>query len=144
MTPLQMAMVAAGIANDGVVMKPYLVKRVTDSEGTEIEGEDPEELDTAMSEESAAKLKEMMVNVVNLGTAGAAKIPGVTVGGKTGTAETAEGRAPHAWFISFAPAEDPKIAVALIVESGSAGNDASGGQTAAPIAKSVMEAVLGK
>ncbi|WP_068920485.1 peptidoglycan D,D-transpeptidase FtsI family protein [Planobispora rosea] len=144
MTPLQMAMVAAGIANDGVVMKPYLVKRVTDAEGTEIQGEDREELSTAMSPESAAKLQEMMVNVVELGTAGAAKIPGVKVGGKTGTAETAEGRAPHAWFISFAPADDPQIAVALIVESGSAGDDASGGQTAAPIAKSVMEAVLNK
>ncbi|MBG0827043.1 penicillin-binding protein 2 [Planomonospora sp. ID67723] len=144
MTPLQMAMIAAGIANDGVVMKPYLVKKVADAEGGEIETADPEELDTAISEENAAKLQEMMVNVVELGTAGAAKIPGVKVGGKTGTAETAEGRAPHAWFISFAPADDPKIAVALIVESGSAGNDASGGQTAAPIAKSVMEAVLGR
>ncbi|GII04809.1 peptidoglycan D,D-transpeptidase FtsI family protein [Planobispora takensis] len=144
MSPLQMAMVAAGIANNGVVMKPYLVNKVTDAEGGEIKTADPEELDTAMSEENAAKLKEMMVNVVNLGTASAAQIPGETVGGKTGTAETAEGRAPHAWFISFAPADNPKVAVALIVESGSAGNDASGGQTAAPIAKSVMEAVLGR
>ncbi|GAA3161195.1 D,D-transpeptidase PbpA [Planomonospora alba] len=144
MTPLQMAMVAAGIANNGVVMKPYLVEKVADAEGTEIEGADPEELSEAMSEENAAKLKEMMVNVVAKGTAGAAQIPGVTVAGKTGTAETSEGRDPHAWFISFAPAEDPKVAVALIVESGSAGSDASGGQTAAPIAKSVMEAVLNK
>ncbi|MFC7646399.1 penicillin-binding transpeptidase domain-containing protein [Streptosporangium lutulentum] len=63
---------------------------------------------------------------------------------KTGTAETATGQAPHAWFISFAPAEDPKVALALIVESGSAGGEASGGHTAAPIAKSVIEAVLGK
>jgi penicillin-binding protein A len=144
MTPLQMAMIAAGIANNGVVMKPYLVNKIADSEGGEVASADPDELDTAMSEDSARKLQEMMVNVVNKGTASAAQIPGVTVGGKTGTAETAEGRDPHAWFISFAPAEDPKVAVALIVESGSAGSDASGGQTAAPIAKKVMEAVLGR
>ncbi|GAA4182757.1 D,D-transpeptidase PbpA [Streptosporangium oxazolinicum] len=144
MTPLQMAMIAAGIANNGVVMKPYLVNKIADSEGGEVDSANPDELDTAMSEDSARKLQEMMVNVVNKGTASAAQIPGVTVGGKTGTAETAQGRAPHAWFISFAPAEDPKVAVALIVESGSAGSDASGGQTAAPIAKSVMEAVLGR
>jgi penicillin-binding protein A len=144
MTPLQMAMVAAGIANNGVVMKPYLVNKIADSEGGEVENADPEELSTAISEDSARKLKEMMVNVVAKGTASAAQVPGVTVAGKTGTAETSQGSAPHAWFISFAPAEDPKIALALIVESGSAGGDASGGHTAAPIAKSVMEAVLGR
>ncbi|MER5323611.1 peptidoglycan D,D-transpeptidase FtsI family protein [Streptosporangium roseum] len=144
MTPLQMAMIAAGIANNGVVMKPYLVNKIADAEGGEIEGADPEEFTTAISEDTARKLQEMMVNVVNNGTAGAAKIPGVTVAGKTGTAETAQGRDPHAWFISFAPAEDPKVALALMVESGSAGDDASGGHTAAPIAKSVMEAVLGR
>lgn len=137
-------MIAAGIANNGVVMKPYLVNKIADAEGGEIETADPDELDTAMSEDNARKLQEMMVNVVNKGTASAAQIPGVTVAGKTGTAETARGQAPHAWFISFAPAEDPKVAVALIVESGSAGDDASGGHTAAPIAKSVMEAVLGR
>ncbi|WP_030920874.1 peptidoglycan D,D-transpeptidase FtsI family protein [Streptosporangium amethystogenes] len=144
MTPLQMALIAAGIANNGVVMKPYLVNKIADAEGGEIETADPEELSTAMSEDNARKLQEMMINVVNKGTASAAQIPGVTVGGKTGTAETSRGQAPHAWFISFAPAEDPKVAVALIVESGSAGDDASGGHTAAPIAKSVMEAVLGR
>ncbi|MEU6741611.1 peptidoglycan D,D-transpeptidase FtsI family protein [Streptosporangium sandarakinum] len=142
MTPLQMAMVAAGIANNGVVMKPYLVNKIADAEGGEIESADPTELSEAVSEDTARKLREMMVNVVEKGTAGAAKIPGVSVGGKTGTAENAPGKPPHAWFISFAPAEDPKIAVALIVESGSAGGEATGGHTAAPIAKSVMEAVL--
>ncbi|MDP9847823.1 peptidoglycan D,D-transpeptidase FtsI family protein [Streptosporangium lutulentum] len=144
MTPLQMAMVAAGIANNGVVMKPYLVNKIADSEGDEIQSADPEELSTATSEDTARKLKEMMINVVAKGTATAAQVPGVTVAGKTGTAETATGQAPHAWFISFAPAEDPKVALALIVESGSAGGEASGGHTAAPIAKSVIEAVLGK
>ncbi|MER7210592.1 penicillin-binding protein 2 [Streptosporangium sp. NPDC000239] len=144
MTPLQMALVAAGIANDGVVMKPYLVNKIADAEGGEIDSADPDKLSTAMSEENANKLTEMMVSVVSNGTANAAQIPGVSVAGKTGTAETVKGRAPHAWFISFAPAEDPKVALALIVESGSAGDDASGGHTAAPIAKSVMEAVLGR
>ncbi|GAA5047247.1 peptidoglycan glycosyltransferase [Thermocatellispora tengchongensis] len=143
-TPLQMAMVAAGIANNGVVMKPYLVNKIADAEGGEVESAEPEEWTEAVSEETAAKLREMMVSVVQNGTATAAQINGVQVGGKTGTAETSEGQAPHAWFISFAPAEDPKVAVAVIVESGSAGTDASGGVTAAPIAKSVMEAVLNR
>ncbi|MEU4829874.1 penicillin-binding protein 2 [Streptosporangium sp. NPDC023615] len=144
MTPLQMAMIAAGIANNGVVMKPYLVEKIADAEGGQVESADQDVLSTAMSEDNARKLQEMMVNVVDKGTASAAQIPGVKVGGKTGTAETSQGRDPHAWFISFAPAEDPQVAVALIVESGSAGSDASGGQTAAPIAKRVMEAVLGR
>lgn len=144
MTPLQMAMVAAGIANDGTVMKPYLVDKIADSEGGEVETADPEELTEAVSPETAEKLRRMMVSVVQNGTARAAQIPGVEVGGKTGTAETAAGQAPHAWFISFAPANNPKVAVSVIVESGSAGNDASGGATAAPIAKAVIEAVLNR
>ncbi len=86
----------------------------------------------------------MMVSVVANGTANRAQIPGVDVAGKTGTAETADGQPPHAWFISFAPANDPKIALAVLVESGAAkvGAEATGGGTAAPIAKVVMEAVL--
>ncbi|GAA2410466.1 peptidoglycan D,D-transpeptidase FtsI family protein [Nonomuraea africana] len=144
MTPLQMAMIAAGIANDGKVMKPYLVQKITDAKNDTIDEAEPEELSEAVSPETAAKLRQMMVSVVNNGTASRAQIPGVEVGGKTGTAQTAQGRAPHAWFISFAPAQDPQVAVAVIVESGSAGTDASGGQTAAPIAKAVMEAVLAK
>ncbi|MFI7438812.1 peptidoglycan D,D-transpeptidase FtsI family protein [Nonomuraea indica] len=144
MTPLQMAMIAAGIANDGTVMKPYLVNKITDSKGDSIEEAEPDELTEAVSPETAAKLREMMVSVVNNGTANLAQIPGVQVGGKTGTAETSDGKPPHAWFISFAPANDPKIAVAVIVESGAArvGAEATGGGTAAPIAKQVMEAVL--
>jgi peptidoglycan glycosyltransferase len=144
MTPLEMAMIAAGIANDGTVMKPYLVNKVADAEGVEVESADPDTLTEATSPDTARKLRDMMVSVVANGTATAAQIPGVDVGGKTGTAETARGQAPHAWFISFAPAQEPKVAVAVIVESGSAGNDVSGGRTAAPIAKAVMEAVLGR
>jgi peptidoglycan glycosyltransferase len=92
----------------------------------------------------AAELTKMMVNVVRSGTGTAAQLPGITVAGKTGTAETAPGQAAHAWFISFAPADNPRVAVAVFVESGSAGNDASGGTVAAPIARDVMQAVLKK
>ncbi|MEU4230898.1 penicillin-binding protein 2 [Nonomuraea sp. NPDC026600] len=146
MTPLQMAMIAAGIANDGKVMKPYLVNKITDSKGDSIQDAEPEELSEAVSSETAGKLREMMVSVVNNGTANLAQIPGVEVAGKTGTAETADKQPPHAWFISFAPANDPKVAVAIIVESGAAnvGAEATGGHTAAPIGKAVMEAVLNK
>ncbi|MEU7001507.1 penicillin-binding transpeptidase domain-containing protein [Nonomuraea sp. NPDC046570] len=144
MTPLQMAMIAAGIANEGTVMKPYLVKKVTDSKNDVIKEADPDELTEAISPDAAAKMRDMMVSVVANGTANKAQVPGVEVAGKTGTAETVQGQAPHAWFISFAPAKDPKIAIAVIVESGSArvGDEATGGGTAAPIAQKVMEAVL--
>lgn len=142
MTPLQMAMVAAGVANDGVVMKPYLVNKIVGPEGDVIEEADPDELSEAMTPDAARKLKEMMVSVVRQGTATAAQIPGVSVGGKTGTAETADGRPPHAWFIAFAPADEPKVAVAVFVESGAAGDRATGGGTAAPVGRDVMQAVL--
>ncbi|MBB5776127.1 peptidoglycan D,D-transpeptidase FtsI family protein [Nonomuraea jabiensis] len=146
MTPMQMAMIAAGIANDGKVMKPYLVNKITDAKGDTIKQADPEELSEAVSSETAGKLREMMVSVVQNGTANLAQVPGVQVAGKTGTAETADKQPPHAWFISFAPAEDPKVALAVIVESGAAnvGAEATGGHTAAPIAKAVLEAVLNK
>src|SRR5690606_7338905 len=144
MTPLQMAMIAAGIANEGVVMKPHLVKKITDPNGDTIDETKPEEFAEAVSEETARELTDMMVSVVTNGTANRAQIPGVQVAGKTGTAETALGQQPHAWFISFAPADDPKIAIAVMVESGAVrgGGEATGGGTAAPIAKAVMEAVL--
>ncbi|MEQ4720281.1 penicillin-binding protein 2 [Nonomuraea sp. B19D2] len=146
MTPLQMAMIAAGIANDGKVMKPYLVNKITDSKGDTVDEADPSELSEAVSSETAGKLREMMASVVQNGTANLAQIPGVQVAGKTGTAETADNQPPHAWFISFAPANDPKVALAVIVESGAAkvGAEATGGHTAAPIAKAVLEAVLNK
>ncbi|MFC4587874.1 peptidoglycan D,D-transpeptidase FtsI family protein [Sphaerisporangium corydalis] len=142
MTPLQMAMVAAGVANKGKVMKPYLVNKIVSPDGDEIDAARPQELDEAITPDVADKLRQMMVNVVQNGTGTAAQLPGISVAGKTGTAETAKGAASHAWFISFAPAEDPKVAVAVFVESGSAGNDATGGLVAAPIAHDVMQAVL--
>jgi peptidoglycan glycosyltransferase len=142
MTPLQMAMVAAGIANGGEVMKPYLVNKITGPDGDELETADPEELSEAVSGDVADKLKQMMIAVVQQGTATAAQVPGVTVAGKTGTAEAGDAPAPHAWFIGFAPADNPKVAVCVFIEAGSAGNDATGGHTAAPIARDVIQAVL--
>ncbi|MFC0865028.1 peptidoglycan D,D-transpeptidase FtsI family protein [Sphaerimonospora cavernae] len=144
MTPLQMAMVAAGIANRGTVMKPYLVSKIVGPDGSEIDSTRPKELDEAVSPEVADELTKMMINVVQRGTGSRAQLPGITVAGKTGTAETEPGKPSHAWFIAFAPAEDPKVAVAVFIEAGSAGNDATGGVIAAPIAHDVMRAVLGR
>jgi penicillin-binding protein A len=144
-TPLQMAMVAAGVANRGVVMKPYLVESVIGSDLAVIESADPQELSQAVTPEVAGQLTRMMEAVVNDGTGTKAQIPGVDVAGKTGTAQHGEGRKAHAWFISFAPANDPKIAVAVIAEDGGvAGSEAGGGTVAAPIAKQMMEARLNR
>jgi peptidoglycan glycosyltransferase len=143
-TPLQMAMVAAGIANGGVVMRPYLVQTVRAADLTIVSQAEPEEYSTAMTPGDAAALRDMMIGVVEKGTGKAARISGVTVAGKTGTAQTLEGQAPNAWFVAFAPAEAPRVAVAVLVEhGGSMGNDATGGAVSAPIAKAVIEAVLG-
>ncbi len=142
-TPMQMAMVAAGIGNQGKVMQPYLVQSVIGSDLSVIESARPTELSEAVTSDVAAQLRDMMVGVVERGTGTLAQIPGVEVAGKTGTAEHGEGRKAHAWFISFAPAEDPQIAVAVVVEDGGvAGSEAGGGQVAAPIAKAMMEARL--
>ncbi len=142
-TPMQMAMVAAGVANQGKVMQPYLVQSVIGSDLSVIESASPTELSEAVPSEVAAQLRDMMVAVVERGTGTNAQIPGVDVAGKTGTAEHGEGRQAHAWFISFAPADDPEIAVAVVVEDGGvAGSEAGGGQVAAPIARQMMEARL--
>jgi penicillin-binding protein A len=139
-TPLQMALVAAGVANGGDVPRPRLVEEVTDPAGGVVERLSPETIGTAMSSDTAAEVGDMMVSVVEEGTGTAAQIPGVEVAGKTGTAQSAEGAAPHAWFICFAPADDPKLAVAVLVENGgSAGSEATGGAVAAPIAKAILE-----
>lgn len=142
-TPMQMAMVAAGIANDGVVMNPYLVQSVISSDLSVIESAKEQELSKAVTPEVAASLTRMMESVVENGTGRRAQIPGVAVAGKTGTAQHGEGRKAHAWFISFAPADDPEIAVAVIAEDGGvAGSEAGGGTVAAPIAKRIMQARL--
>lgn len=144
-TGLQLAMVAAGIANDGVVMEPFMVKSVRSSNLAIIEQAQPRALGTAMSPQTAAYLQQMMVTVVEDGTGRPARIDGVTVAGKTGTAETGVGGPPHALFVAFAPADNPVVAVAVIVENGGdAGSEATGGRVAAPIARAVIEAALAR
>ena len=142
-TPLQAAMIAAAVANHGELMKPYLVAQVLSPDFSQLEGAHPERLSQAMSPTVAAELTQMMLGVVERGTGTAAKIPGIAVAGKTGTAQHAKGAAPHAWFTCFAPADKPTVAVAVVVEDGgAAGSDATGGKVAAPIARAVLEALL--
>ena len=144
-TPLQMAMVAAGVANKGVVMQPYLVNRVRSSDLDTVQQAEPTQFSTAVTPDVAAEMTTMMEGVVQSGTGTRAQIPGVRVAGKTGTAQTGSGGAPDAWFTAFAPADDPKVAVAVIVENGGGfGEAASGGAVAAPIARQVMAAVIGR
>jgi len=142
-TPLQMAMVAAGIANGGDVMKPYLVDEVRAPDFTVLDKTDPETLSHAVSSRTSGELTKMMLAVVDSGTGVNAQIPGIQVAGKTGTAQSTADRPPYAWFVSFAPADDPKVAVAVLVESSSTDrSEIAGGRLCAPIAKSVMEAVI--
>ena len=146
-TPLQMAMVGAGIANDGTVMKPYLVDETKSPKLETIDQTRPEPMpdQPAMSSASSRDLRQMMVSVVENGTGKTAQIPGVQVAGKTGTAQSAPDRPPYAWFVSFAPADTPAVAVAVLVQdAGVARDEISGSGLAAPIAKAVMEAVIGK
>ncbi len=146
-TPLQMAMVVAGIANDGVVMKPYLVDEIKSPKLETIRRTDPEPMpgQPAMSSSAARDLTQMMVAVVDDGTGRTAQISGVDVAGKTGTAQSSPDRPPYAWFVSFAPAQTPAVAVAVLIQdAGVARDQISGSGLAAPIAKSVMEAVTGR
>jgi peptidoglycan glycosyltransferase len=141
--PMQMALVASAIANGGSEMRPRLVSEIRDPSGQVVKTFSPEVFGQPISSQTAIQLTQMMVSVVQSGTGTAAQIPGVEVAGKTGTAQHGEGLPPHAWFVSFAPAQNPRIAVAVIVlDGGSLGSDATGGVVAAPIAKAVMEAAL--
>ncbi len=145
LTPIQAAMIAGGIANDGVVMKPYLVQEIRAPDASTLDQASPHVLSRAVQPDVAAEVKQAMELVVQSGTGTSAQIPGVRVAGKTGTAQHGQGEPPHAWFISFAPADNPQVAVAVVVENGGgAGSDATGGAVAAPIARSVMCAVLQK
>ena len=142
-TPMQMALLAATIANDGVPMQPYSVERVRDADLGLVSETEPQSLDRAISTQTAAALNEMMRGVVRSGSGTAAQIAGVEVAGKTGTAQTTSDAAPHAWFVGFAPADDPQVAVAVIVENGgNLGDEGTGGAIAAPVARAVMKAVL--
>jgi peptidoglycan glycosyltransferase len=135
-TPLQMALVASGVANGGALMQPYLVDEVRDYNGKIIRQFSPKLWGRVTSRETAHTLTDIMVKVVEEGTGIRARINGVDVAGKTGTAEI-EGKEPDAWFIGFAPAYDPKVAVAVLLEQGG-----EGGVTAAPIARRVIEEAL--
>lgn len=144
-TPLQMAMVTSAIANDGELMKPYVVSSVRSPDLKILQSTEPERLGEATTSEVAQGLQQMMVATVQDGTATTAAISGIDVGGKTGTAQSTPDRPPYAWFTSFAPADSPKVAVAVLVEStDTARDEISGAGLAGPIAKSVMEAVLAR
>jgi peptidoglycan glycosyltransferase len=140
-TTLQMAMVAAAVGNEGITMRPGVVDQTSAPDLAPLETFSPSQFAQAMTTEHAAQLAAMMVGVVNSGTGTNAQIPGVSVAGKTGTAETAADKRNIAWFIAFAPSVSPKVAVAVAIED--AGTDeVSGNQLAAPIARSVIQAVL--
>ncbi len=142
-TPLQMAMVAAGIANDGQVQQPYVVDEVRAPNASPLDETEPSTYSRAISSTTADELTEMMVATVDEGTAAVAAIPGVRVAGKTGTAQSTDSRPPYAWFVSFAPADDPQVAVAVMVEaSETARDEIAGGTLGGPIAKAIMEAVM--
>ncbi len=144
-TPLQMAMVSAAIANGGTVMRPYVVDAVLTPELEVLPKTDPEEISSAISTSTADVITELMVETVSNGTASPAAIPGYDVAGKTGTAQSGvEGQAPYAWFTSFAPAQDPDVAVAVMLQKvpGRATDEIAGGALGGPIAKAVMEAVI--
>jgi penicillin-binding protein A len=135
-TPMQAAMIAAAVANDGTLMKPHLVSSIQAPDLSVVDQTDPEELGRPISSEVADQLTEMMSSVVANGSGRRAQISGVEVAGKTGTAENAGD--DHNWFIGFTPADDPQIAVAVFVRNGGG----TGGDVSAPIAKAVMQAYL--
>jgi peptidoglycan glycosyltransferase len=139
-TPLQMAMVASTVADGGVLMEPQVLNRVVDSRGHTVVRIKPQKMRRVMSSQTASEINSMMVAAVNDGTGGAAQIPGISVAGKTGTAETGNSGINTTWFICFAPADDPQVAVAVTLEN----QHGFGGTTAAPIAKVLMQAVLSK
>ncbi|HEY6962346.1 MAG TPA: penicillin-binding transpeptidase domain-containing protein [Gaiellaceae bacterium] len=138
-TPLQMALVAAAVANGGKEMEPHLVKKVTGPGGGTVVKVEPHVWKTPMKPQTAAQLNVMMQAVVTGGTATSAQIPGIKVAGKTGTAETGVTNVYDAWFIFFAPADNPQVAGAVVVEHSPGG---FGGAVAAPIAKQLIEAML--
>jgi peptidoglycan glycosyltransferase len=133
-----MAMVAAGVANNGLVMRPYVVDRIEQPNGSLVTRTAPRVLSRAIKRSTASELTQMMQAVVTGGTGQEAQIPGVPVAGKTGTAETGNSGINTTWFISFAPADHPRVAVAVALQN----QTGFGGSTAAPIAKTVMEALL--
>jgi peptidoglycan glycosyltransferase len=141
--PLQMALMASTVANGGEMPQPRIVSEIRDSQGRVVREFGVSTVRRAISASTAAALTQMMIAVVNNGSGYRAAIPGIQVAGKTGTATNGEGRPPNAWFTAFAPAQDPRIAVSVIVlDGGDLGNEATGGQVAAPIVKQLIETYL--
>jgi peptidoglycan glycosyltransferase len=139
-TPLQMAEVASAVADHGTLMVPHLMQRVVDSEGRTVEAFSPRVQSVVMKPSTASAVTGMMEAVVQEGTGTTAQIPGVKVAGKTGTAETQFGTAiNNVWFIAFAPAQNPTVAVAATLR----GVPGQGATFAAPVAKAVIESLLG-
>ena len=144
-TPLQIAMVSAAIANKGELMQPYLIRQVLSSNLAQLAQTKPSVFSNPISKDTAQKLTDMMVGAVESGVSGNGKIPGVKVAGKTGTAQNGKGEPYTLWFTGFAPAKNPKVAVAVVVaDGGGLGQNGRGNSVAAPIARKVMEAVLNR
>ena len=136
-TPLQMALVAGGVANGGRVMKPYYLQEIVTATGDVVSVTQPEQWLVATKPLTADQLNTMMQNVVNAGTGTAAALEGIQVAGKTGTAEKGDG-SNLAWFIGFAPASDPQVAIAVVIED----TQSTGGEAAAPLAAEVIKSAL--
>jgi len=141
-SPMQMALTASAIANNGVIMKPHVMGEVRDSEGRVVEKFKPEQWIRAVTPDVARTMTDMMIGVVEHGTATKMQIPGIPVAAKTGTAQTGNNTS-HTWIAAFAPADAPRIAVAVIVENQPNVSEATGGVVAAPIARAVIQAALG-
>jgi peptidoglycan glycosyltransferase len=139
-TPLQMAMVAGAIGNAGILMRPYVVDRIVSPEREPVVETRRERIRRAVEPATAKAVSDMMVRAVEAGTGTSARISGVRVGGKTGTAETGVAGRNVTWFIAFAgePDERPRVAIAVVLENQSS----TGGATAAPIAREVVQALL--
>ncbi|MBV8951674.1 MAG: penicillin-binding protein 2, partial [Actinobacteria bacterium] len=142
-TPLQMALVAAAVANHGIIMEPHVMSEIRDAQNGLVRRYQPKQWKQAMSPQVASQLTDLMNRVVTNGTGTPAQIPGVPVAGKTGTAQVSGQQAPNAWFIAFAPSDAPRFAVAVMVEhGGNQGSDATGGKVSAPIARLVLQKLL--
>jgi peptidoglycan glycosyltransferase len=145
-TPIEMALVAESVATGGVMLEPHVVNRIEDSNGKVVRRIGARVWRRAMTTQTADTLREFMIQVVQRGTGTAAQLPGIQVAGKTGTAETGTNEHPHAWFIAFAPADNPQYAIAVLVEHGGSNGlnaEATGGRVAAPVAAQVLRALLG-
>jgi peptidoglycan glycosyltransferase len=143
LTPLQVAMISATVANGGTEMRPYLIDTIRDSDLDVVQKTNPSTLANPISSSTANALKEMMVGVVEDGSGKLAQIPGVKVAGKTGTAENGGNRQPTLWFTGFAPADDPQVAIAVVLENGGRSTeDTASGTVVAPLAKKILEAAI--